>query len=270
MNSSAVEATESKSPSHKRKGCHSAAGKYKHPPHPPKKSRTLEKVNPVCIGDDISTGDNSNGQTALHHVQAQEKAQAHSTVGSCGPVNNTFVHWHALRAIHDASGKHWSFKCGYCSKTCTVPWKVNSNCFDDEQHKPALRNLATHTNSFSAWNIDKDLPFKTSEVLGLKRLFEYLKVKFMLPMETTVRNVLVEMFANLHTTIIKDLANILNNLNEADDPNDNDHYLANKHLPFHYSPENDEAVQEMESQECADADVEACNAEEDEAVDLMS
>jgi hypothetical protein len=37
-------------------------------------------------------------------------------------------------------------------------------------------------------------------------------------------------------------------LNEADDPEKDDYYIPNKHLPFHYDPDNDDEVQEMEAE----------------------
>lgn len=37
-------------------------------------------------------------------------------------------------------------------------------------------------------------------------------------------------------------------LDEADDPDKDDYYIANKHLPFHYDPNDDDEVQEMEAE----------------------
>jgi hypothetical protein len=37
-------------------------------------------------------------------------------------------------------------------------------------------------------------------------------------------------------------------LNEADDPETDDYYIPNKHLPFHYDPDDDDEVQEMEAE----------------------
>jgi hypothetical protein len=38
-------------------------------------------------------------------------------------------------------------------------------------------------------------------------------------------------------------------LNEADDPDKDDYYIPNKHLPFHYDPDDDDdEVQEMEAE----------------------
>jgi cytidylate kinase len=37
-------------------------------------------------------------------------------------------------------------------------------------------------------------------------------------------------------------------LNEANDPETDDYYIPNKHLPFHYDPNDDDEVQEMEAE----------------------
>ncbi|KZP08160.1 hypothetical protein FIBSPDRAFT_670922, partial [Athelia psychrophila] len=54
---------------------------------------------------------------------------------------------------------------------------------------------------FSAWLLEDDLPWTTGESPGLKRLFEYLHVRFSLPSDTTVRNTLAQIFITLHETI---------------------------------------------------------------------
>jgi len=42
---------------------------------------------------------------------------------------------------------------------------------------------------------------------------------------------------------------ILAELNEADDPEQDNYYIPNKHIPFHYDPDNDEEVQQMKNEE---------------------
>lgn len=59
---------------------------------------------------------------------------------------------------------------------------------------------------FSAWLLEDDLPWTTGESPGLKRLFEYLHVRFSLPSDTTVRNTLAQIFITLHETIVEELA----------------------------------------------------------------
>ncbi|KAE9395885.1 hypothetical protein BT96DRAFT_765391, partial [Gymnopus androsaceus JB14] len=43
---------------------------------------------------------------------------------------------------------------------------------------------------FSAWVFEDGLPFTTGKSKGLRRLFEYLKINFALPTDTTVRRTL--------------------------------------------------------------------------------
>jgi hypothetical protein len=59
---------------------------------------------------------------------------------------------------------------------------------------------------FAAWILEQDLPFTTGETPGLKVLFEYLQIKFVLPSDTTVRNTLTHIFATLHATVVEELA----------------------------------------------------------------
>ncbi|KAH7917410.1 hypothetical protein BV22DRAFT_994778, partial [Leucogyrophana mollusca] len=54
---------------------------------------------------------------------------------------------------------------------------------------------------FAAWIIDDDLPFTSGESKGLHRVFDYMKSRFLLPSDTTVRNQLVRIFAEMHGNI---------------------------------------------------------------------
>ncbi|KAJ7056278.1 hypothetical protein C8F01DRAFT_926137, partial [Mycena amicta] len=58
---------------------------------------------------------------------------------------------------------------------------------------------------FSAWIIDEGLAWTTGESLTLAMLFKYLKIKFVLPSDTTVRNQLAYIFAELHGKIVREL-----------------------------------------------------------------
>lgn len=42
---------------------------------------------------------------------------------------------------------------------------------------------------------------------------------------------------------------ILAELDEADDPEQEDYYIPNKHIPFHYDPDDDDEVRQMENEE---------------------
>jgi hypothetical protein len=59
---------------------------------------------------------------------------------------------------------------------------------------------------FTAWLIEEDLPFTTGEVPGLHRLFKYLEVTYQLPSDTTVRNVLARIYAELHGEVVQELS----------------------------------------------------------------
>ncbi|TFY60202.1 hypothetical protein EVJ58_g5298, partial [Rhodofomes roseus] len=59
---------------------------------------------------------------------------------------------------------------------------------------------------FAAWIIEDDLPWTTGESPGLARMFRYMQSKFMLPSDTTVRNTVATIFAQLHAEVVKELA----------------------------------------------------------------
>ncbi|KAF8142376.1 hypothetical protein K438DRAFT_1450176, partial [Mycena galopus ATCC 62051] len=58
---------------------------------------------------------------------------------------------------------------------------------------------------FSAWLLEDDLPFTTGETPGIQRLFKYLKCKFLLPSDTTVRNTLARIFMEMFDKLKLDL-----------------------------------------------------------------
>jgi hypothetical protein len=58
---------------------------------------------------------------------------------------------------------------------------------------------------FSAWLLEDDLPFTTGETPGIQRLFQYLKCKFCLPSDTTVRNTLARTFLDMFKRLKADL-----------------------------------------------------------------
>ncbi|KAI0284497.1 hypothetical protein BC826DRAFT_1125437, partial [Russula brevipes] len=51
---------------------------------------------------------------------------------------------------------------------------------------------------FSAWILDESLPWTMGEAPSLHLLFKYLKIRFQLPSDTTVRNQLARIFLELH------------------------------------------------------------------------
>ncbi|RXW12861.1 hypothetical protein EST38_g12992, partial [Candolleomyces aberdarensis] len=70
---------------------------------------------------------------------------------------------------------------------------------------------------FAAWILDDDLPWTTGESPMLANLFKYLKVSFVLPSDTAVRNELCKIFAELHKKVVEELANVKSKIAFATD-----------------------------------------------------
>jgi hypothetical protein len=68
---------------------------------------------------------------------------------------------------------------------------------------PTKKGFLKH---FAAWILEEDLPFTTGESPGIRRLFEYMSIKFQLPSDTTVRNMLAKIYIELHGNIVKELS----------------------------------------------------------------
>ncbi|KAF7372111.1 Eukaryotic translation initiation factor 3 [Mycena venus] len=58
---------------------------------------------------------------------------------------------------------------------------------------------------FAAWLLEDDLPFTTGETDGIRRLFEYMQVNYILPSDTTVKNTLVRIFTDMYNNLKADL-----------------------------------------------------------------
>jgi hypothetical protein len=58
---------------------------------------------------------------------------------------------------------------------------------------------------FAAWLLNDDLPWTTGETPSIHRLFRYLKVRFSLPSDTTVRNYVARLFVEMHENVVKEL-----------------------------------------------------------------
>jgi hypothetical protein len=56
---------------------------------------------------------------------------------------------------------------------------------------------------FSAWILDESLPWTMGEAPSLHVLFQYLKVQFVLPSDSTVRNQLAKIFVELHAKVVR-------------------------------------------------------------------
>jgi hypothetical protein len=84
--------------------------------------------------------------------------------------------------------------------------KIMENFLKDGELNPALeRTQKGFYSVFASWILEDDLPFTTGETTGIKRLFTYLQSRFMLPTDTTVRNTLARIFAELHGTVKSEL-----------------------------------------------------------------
>ena len=59
---------------------------------------------------------------------------------------------------------------------------------------------------FAAWILDESLPWTTGEAPTLRALFDYIKVRFQLPSDTTVRNYVARIFIELHGLIDEEFA----------------------------------------------------------------
>lgn len=59
---------------------------------------------------------------------------------------------------------------------------------------------------FAAWILDESLPWTTGEAPSLSILFQYLKIRFVLPTDTTVRNQLAHIFSELHGKVVREFS----------------------------------------------------------------
>ncbi|THV07445.1 hypothetical protein K435DRAFT_643839, partial [Dendrothele bispora CBS 962.96] len=59
---------------------------------------------------------------------------------------------------------------------------------------------------FSAWILEEDLPFTTGESPALKRVYDYLKIQFRLPSDTTVRKTLDSIVNILHGNVVEEIS----------------------------------------------------------------
>ncbi|KAJ7691056.1 hypothetical protein B0H14DRAFT_2251304, partial [Mycena olivaceomarginata] len=144
---------------------------------------------------------------------------------------------------------------------------MEKNYLREGKLNPALNPTQIGFNRvFAAWIIEDDLAFTTGESPGIQRLFDYIGSRFGLPSDTTVRNTLANLDnARTNDVLIRALSDrqgfniqwapensqirciahvvnlvvqkILATLDEAHDPKEQDYYIPNKDLPFHYDPD---------------------------------
>ncbi|KAF4612503.1 hypothetical protein D9613_012755 [Agrocybe pediades] len=70
---------------------------------------------------------------------------------------------------------------------------------------------------FAAWILDESLPWTTGESPTLKKLFTYLRLQYTLPSDTTVRNQLAKIFAELHGKVTREFSNVKSKVAYATD-----------------------------------------------------
>ena len=80
----------------------------------------------------------------------------------------------------------------------------------------------------------------------------------------------IRCIAHVVNLVVQKILKELLEINE--DPDDNDYFVFNKHLPIHYDPDEDEDVTEMEGQDSAEADAghESDGGDEDDDADEVS
>ena len=59
---------------------------------------------------------------------------------------------------------------------------------------------------FALWILDEDLLWTTGEAPVLDKLFKYLGIKQQLPSDTTVRNELARIYADLHGKVVEEFS----------------------------------------------------------------
>lgn len=98
---------------------------------------------------------------------------------------------------------------GHGVKPSDFNLKESAKMFNEWVTSGPNRVIATQSGFnrlFAAWILDEDLPWVTGESPMLAELFRYLNVNFKLPSDTTVRNQLAHIFAELHGKVVRELA----------------------------------------------------------------
>ncbi|KAF7346859.1 Dimer-Tnp-hAT domain-containing protein [Mycena sanguinolenta] len=206
----------------------------KHEPVPKRPKKAAAKTSqPVPNVEVIEVDDESDTEPRAH--------------GKRGPKSSTRDFFLPPVAIRTHGEKRWAFKCRHpgCPSTLSVKRTVGKDrFFDDESPAPPIRNLTTHLRTdhdnaplpsdtvpggsklnpiidktegnflkiFAAWIVEDDLAFTTGETVAIARLFKFLNSRYMLPSDTTVRNTLATMFADMYRLVKSELADIQSKL----------------------------------------------------------
>ncbi|KAF5349401.1 hypothetical protein D9758_015515 [Tetrapyrgos nigripes] len=70
---------------------------------------------------------------------------------------------------------------------------------------------------FSAWIFEDDLAFTAGESPACKRVFDYLKIKFKLPTDTTVRKTLDSIVESLHSSVVREISRVQSRISYSTD-----------------------------------------------------
>jgi hypothetical protein len=85
--------------------------------------------------------------------------------------------------------------------------KIMEEFLIDGKLNPAINpTQANFLKNFAAWIIEDDLPFSTGETVGINRLFKFMHSRYQLPSDTTVRNTLAKLYAEMYDTLKEELA----------------------------------------------------------------
>ncbi|KAF5366557.1 hypothetical protein D9758_009004 [Tetrapyrgos nigripes] len=69
----------------------------------------------------------------------------------------------------------------------------------------------------AAWILEDNLPFTMGESTALRRVFEYVKVRFALPSDTTVRKTLDDITKELHTNLVEEISRVRSRISYSTD-----------------------------------------------------
>ncbi|KAJ7898191.1 hypothetical protein B0H14DRAFT_240027, partial [Mycena olivaceomarginata] len=96
--------------------------------------------------------------------------------------------------------------------------KIMADFLVDGKLNPAINSTqGNFYKIFAAWIIEDDLAFTTGETPGIERLFAFMRARFLLPSDTTVRNTLASMFGEMYEVVKSDLAAVKSKIAVATD-----------------------------------------------------
>ncbi|KAJ6583199.1 hypothetical protein B0H10DRAFT_1962286 [Mycena sp. CBHHK59/15] len=158
-------------------------------------------------------------------VEIEESDNEH-TENKRGPTNTSRDHFHLPAPVTSNQGKRWEFRCHHCTKSYTFKRTLDkSSTFDAEKLHPHIGNLGKHIHEKHAKNteIPGAVPRTTPEVsvASAKIMEGYLlegklnpavnptqKGFNKLPTDTTVRNTLANIYAEMFETLKTELKNV--------------------------------------------------------------